>query len=406
MNSAVLTVLLIVFAAIVVLAALVAVVWHGEIRTMRSLRRVDGNPYLYALDYRAAYDLDDLVRKNLDTYAGLLNYAVDRLVKLFHPRLSLPMLVERRGGQTVNCSSFQAAKADGSGFLFGRNYDYYENPTLITFSHPKKGYASVSVSDMSFMGYSLQNLPGASLQSRLNSLIAIYAPLDGMNETGFCASILALPAHLASRQDTFRDDVGTSILVRLMLDRCATVDEAVALLETVDVRHDVSVGSGFHYMIADASGGCAVIEFDPEDGWKTLVVRKPAGKDYMQVTNHMLAPKYSTREPDGNVGNTGSRSWERYRKMEEFLGGKEGRLTLEDALECLNQVRWIDLPVSSGLAGGTQYQLAFRHFVPRISVLPDKVFENTQYSIVYDQQTRSFTLRNWNDYATTHTLAL
>jgi len=373
MNSAVLAVLLIVFAAIVVLAALVAVVWRGEIRTMRSLRRVDGNPYLYALDYRAAYDLDDLVRKNLDTYAGLLNYAVDRLVKLFHPRLSIPMLGEHRGGQTVNCSSFQAAKADGNGFLFGRNYDYYENPTLITFSHPKKGYASVSVSDMSFMGYSLQNLPGASLQSRLNILIAIYAPLDGMNETGFCASILALPAHLASRQDTFRDDVGTSILVRLMLDRCATVDEAVALLETVDVRHDVSVGSGFHYMIADASGGCAVIEFDPEDGWKTLIIRKPAGKDYMQVTNHMLAPKYST---------------------------------LEEALECLNQVRWIDLPVSSGLAGGTQYQLAFRHFVPRISVLPDKAFENTQYSIVYDQQARTFSLRNWNDYATAHTLAL
>jgi hypothetical protein len=401
-NFAFLTVLLIVLAVIVVLAAVVVVVWRGEIRTMRSLRRVDGNPYLYALDYHAAYDLDDLVRKNLDTYAGLLNYAVDRLVKLFHPHLSLPNLGERR----VNCSSFQAAKADGSGFLFGRNYDYYENPTLVTFSRPKKGYASVAVSDMSFMGYSLQNLPGVSLQSRLNSLIAVYAPLDGMNETGFCASILALPAHLASRQDTLRDDVGTSILIRLMLDRCATVDEAVALLETVDVRHDTAVGSGFHYMIADARGGCAVIEFDPEDGWKTLVVRKPAGKDYMQVTNHLLAPKYTTQEPDGAVGNTGSLSWERYRKMEAFLGGKNGRLTLEEALECLDQVRWIDLPVSSGLAGGTQYQLAFRHFVPRISVLPDKAFENTQYSLVYDQQARTLSLRNWNDYATTHTLAL
>ena len=402
MNSAFLAVLLIVLALIVVLAVAVVIVWRGELRTMRSLRRVDGNPYLYALDYHAAYDLDDLVRKNLDTYAGLLNYAVDRLVKLFHPHLSLPNLGERR----VNCSSFQAAKADGSGFLFGRNYDYYENPTLITFSRPKKGYASVAVSDMSFMGYSLQNLPGASLQSRLNSLIAVYAPLDGMNETGFCASILALPAHLASRQDTLRDDVGTSILVRLMLDRCATVDEAVALLETVDVRHDTAVSSGFHYMIADACGGCAVIEFDPEDGWKTLVVRKPAGKDYMQVTNHLLAPKYTTREPDKAVGNTGSLSWERYRKMEDYLGGKNGRLTLEEALECLNQVRWIDLPVSSGLAGGTQYQLAFRHFVPHISVLPDKAFENTQYSLVYDQQARTLSLRNWNDYATTHTLAL
>ena len=65
---------------------------------MRSLRRVDGNPYLFALDYHADYDLDDLIRKNLDTYASLLNYAVDRLVKVFHPHLTLPMLGERRGG--------------------------------------------------------------------------------------------------------------------------------------------------------------------------------------------------------------------------------------------------------------------------------------------------------------------
>ena len=34
---------------------------------------------------------------------------------------------------------------------------------------------------------------------------------------------------------------------------------------TVDVRHDAAVGSGYHYMIADAAGDCAVVEFDRED---------------------------------------------------------------------------------------------------------------------------------------------
>ena len=76
-----------------------------------------------------------------------------------------------------------------------------------------------------------------------------------------CTSIMALPKQ-AARQDNGRHKVGTTILMRLWLDRCATVQEALDLLETVDVNHDATVGSGYHYMVADASGDCAVVEFD------------------------------------------------------------------------------------------------------------------------------------------------
>ena len=39
----------------------VASIWGGEIRTLNSVKQVGDNPYLYEMQYKAAYDLDDLI---------------------------------------------------------------------------------------------------------------------------------------------------------------------------------------------------------------------------------------------------------------------------------------------------------------------------------------------------------
>ena len=378
----------------------------GVLQTMESVRKVDGNPYLYTMDYHVPYDLDDMVSKDVDEYVELLNYAVARILNVDHVNIAVPELGEAKGVQDVfNCTSFQVLNENGCGYRFGRNYDYYKNPTLVTRTFPQKGYASIAVCDMSFIGYSLDHVPKTIIQ-RLNCLVAVYAPLDGMNEKGFCGSILALPSRFSSQQDTPNHDIGTSAVLRLMLDRCATVEEAIALLESLDVRQDPMVKSGFHYMIADAGGNCAVIEFDPEDKWKTLIVRKPADRSYMQVTNHMLAPKYYSPEPDKEFGNTGSQSWTRYDRVGNYIEERGGTLSQEEAFECLAQVRWVDLKVNDGLAAGTQYQIKFRGMKAVVEKLPERGAEDTQYSCVYDQQNLVLSLRNWNDYDTTHTFSL
>ena len=76
-------------------------------------------------------------------------------------------------------------------------------------------------------------------------------------------------------QDSGKPIAGTSILMRLILDRCATVNEALDLIASLDVRHDQKVGGGYHYLVADAQGNCAAIEFDLFDGWKTMITNKP-----------------------------------------------------------------------------------------------------------------------------------
>ena len=102
----------------------------------------------------------------------------------------------------------------------------------------------------------------------------------------------------------------------------------------------------------------------------------------MLVTNHLINPKHFTTEPDASVGNPNSRSWWRYETADAYLAGHGGILTQEQAQECLSMVHWADLQ------------------------LPDGKVEDTQYSNVYDQQNLTLSLRNWNDYDTTHKFEL
>ena len=366
---------------IAVICLTIAFIWGGEIRSLNSVESVGGNEYLYTMEYKAGYDLDDLISRDIDSNAKLLEYVIGRVGKGIPIKMKSSQVSDENGEmQTMNCTSFQAAHSDGGGFWYGRNYDFYKNPTMVTISRPKNGYASISVSDMSHFGYGLDKVPTKFL-ARVNCLASIYAPVDGINEKGLCTSIMALPRQ-AAQQESGKHKVGTTVIMRLWLDKCATVQEALDLAASLDIRHDAAVGSGYHYMVADAGGDCAVLEFDKEDGWKSMVVRKAGGANYMLVTNHLLSEKFYTTVPDIAVGNPHSKSWWRYETAGAYLAEHQGVLSFEEAQECLAMVHWKDL------------------------VWEDGTVEDTQYSNVYDQQNITLALRNWNDYETTVTFSL
>ena len=228
---------------IAALCIAVACIWGGEIKTISSVQPVGGNQYLYRMEYKAAYDLDDLISKDIDANAELLDYVIGRSGKGLPLKIKSAQVADENGEmKTMNCTSFQAKQAGENGFWYGRNYDFFKNPTMVTVSRPKKGYASIAVSDMSHFGYSLEKLP-TSLGAKLSCLASVYAPVDGINEKGLCTSIMALPKQ-AAQQDTPKHDVGTTIIMRLWLDRFATVQEALDLAATLDIHHDATVGSG------------------------------------------------------------------------------------------------------------------------------------------------------------------
>lgn len=371
----------------VIIAAVVAaaIVWRGEISTLCTLSQVGDNEYLYQMEYKAPYDLDDLIVHDVATNSDLVKYAVSKIGKGLpiggsSDIKSQSMSSNDEESIDEHCTSYQAFKADGEGFWYGRNYDFFKNPSLVLTSHPKTGYASISVCDLAHLGFNLEKLPN-KLANKVLCLALIYAPMDGINEKGLCTSIMALPKQPA-QQNSGKHKVGTSVLMRLFLDKCATVDEVVELVESLDVNHDVAAGSGYHYMVADAQGNAAAIEFDREDGWKTMIVRKDEDARYMVVTNHLLSPKYYTTEPDIYVGNPHSRSWWRYETISAYLDDHNGVLTRDEAQEALAIVHWKDLVWDNGMV------------------------EDTQYSNVYDQKNIKLYLRPWNDYDTTSEFGL
>ncbi|MBR4821900.1 MAG: hypothetical protein IKZ71_01980, partial [Bacteroidales bacterium] len=68
---------------IFIVAAVVAVVciWGGEIRSIGTVRQVGGNEYLYTMEYRAKYDLDDVNSRDIDSNGKLLEYVIGRIGK-------------------------------------------------------------------------------------------------------------------------------------------------------------------------------------------------------------------------------------------------------------------------------------------------------------------------------------
>ena len=115
----------VVFWIVGILAALaiaIFCIWGGEIRSIGTIEQVGGNEYLYKMEYKAAYDLDDLISKDIDSNAKLLEYVVGRIGKGLPIKLkSSQVASDGEEMKVFNCTSFQAMQPSGDGYWYGRN---------------------------------------------------------------------------------------------------------------------------------------------------------------------------------------------------------------------------------------------------------------------------------------------
>ena len=170
--------------------------------------------------------------------------------------LSGKSVLEFLGGM-FGCSTLSAKSTDGS-YLFGRNFDWESCQALVVSAEPEKGYASISTVNMDFIqtdaGLDMEHLP-----DEIKTKAALYAPLDGMNEKGLCVSVNMIEDSATIEQDTEKTDITTTTAVRLLLDRAADADEALALLRQYDLH--ASMGMMVHFAIADAKGHSVAVEY-------------------------------------------------------------------------------------------------------------------------------------------------
>ena len=225
----------IVIFCILSLVALVALPFTGEFRSLISVKKVDDHPF-YVMHYYGDYGFADFLKTG---YTSGNN--------------------QGNNPAPFACTCFAIFNPEGD-YLFGRNFDWEDHPALLVFTHPPGGYASVAMVDISYLGFTKESeLTWATRQALLD---APYYPFDGMNEYGLVMGLMAVPAAKPA-YDPAKVTLGSLHVIRLALDYARTVDEAVELFRSYNVSFQG--GPPVHYLIADASGTSAVVEFDYED---------------------------------------------------------------------------------------------------------------------------------------------
>ena len=290
----------VILAAVLVLLAL----FQAELRTLNTIERVDDTD-LFTMTYLGDYGLDDfLAQGGASNDNELLDFLMQKLLKGLPLRFDIPDL---------GCSTFAAETPEGDA-IFGRNFDMYYSPALFVRTAPEDGYRSISMVNLSYIGFGEDKLPTSLLDSLL-TLAAPYVPLDGLNEKGLAVGVLLIDTEPTDQQ-TDKPDITTTTAIRLLLDRAATVDEALALLRQYDMH--ASANSCYHFQIADAAGRAVVVEYI---GDEMNVVESP------RATNFLLT------KGDWDFG----RGQDRFAVLEETMASG-GVLTEEEGMALLQAV--------------------------------------------------------------------
>lgn len=202
--------LLVAAASVLLLASCTSsptIVMHAEDGSIIGrLRQLSESPPLYELRYESPYNV-------------------------VGPVTSVPPAGSSQAERLFACTCFSASDASGSRVM-GRNFDWLAHPILVLITRPAGGYASISVVDLSYV---------------VDLVDAPRWPFDGMNERGLAAGMM-LVEEARSACELGMPSVSSFGIIRVILDKAATVDEAVALMD----KYFVTFGDRpLHYFLAD-----------------------------------------------------------------------------------------------------------------------------------------------------------
>ena len=342
-------ILLTVLAVLVVLLGLafagVWAVWHNEISSVASIRmlrernddHLDGA--VYSMEVKGDFYLDDFVAQGgVSSDTELIQFITDNIT---HGVVNLNMTAPE-----IGCSSFTATAENGDA-LFARNYDFSKTNAMLVFTEANEGrHATISTVDLQFLGIDVdQDMTG--LMDKVICLAAPYAPLDGINDAGVSCGIYMTyqggEETVATSQDTDKPDFTSTTLLRLILDYADSVEEAVEIASSYDL-HD-SANTSYHYMVADATGKSAILEWtndsavdtaDNDGSQRTLKVvyndqdsaigEREAASNYQVVTNFVLQPGYYDGVPAEN-----KKGADRYDRLYQELQATDGVVADEQA---------------------------------------------------------------------------
>ena len=327
----------------------------GKLEMIHSMKDLDGNGRLYEIDYNQDYMLDSVMQPGITEQTELFRH----IASLLFDNLPAEKPEVKYG---AGCSAFAAQEAEGKGFLMGRNYDfrhftpdnksYLPTSAILVRTAPEGGKKSISMVDGLNLGFG-QGFYNDG-KTDLSMLMALpYAALDGINEDGFAIGVLALNEKQTNQQ-TGKQRIGTTVAIRMMLDKASTVREAIEMLKNYDMDMRGNGHSNYHFFMADATGDYAIVEYTfDKDRTEPRVMEVFSADDSLRcVTNFYVAPSM-TGTTDGWGSSHGK---DRYENLRKTLDEKKHVMKEDEAMQLLEKV---SQPPTEELTSQTQWSALY-----------------------------------------------
>ena len=283
-----------------------------QVKSALSVKKLDNN--LYFMEYKGDYGFRAYLEQGgAASDEEMAKYIISFLSHGFYEVDDVELSQPDNG-----CSTLYTQNADG-GYLLGRNFDWEDCKAMIVHTKPKDGYESISTCNLDFLGFGEDWLP-EGFANQYMAIGSIYVPVDGMNEKGLCIADLMAGDEVVTHQDTDKPDLTTTAAIRTILDYAANVDEAIAILESIDMNS--AVGFAHHYAIADATGRSVVVEYIDN---KMVVIESDI------LTNHYLAEE--------KLGIGYQNSQQRFDTLKALSKDMDGVMNASEMRDCLKAVK-------------------------------------------------------------------
>ncbi len=304
--------LLSVLGLVIVAGVLVWMEFGALIKGANSCVKLDDR--LYYMEYKGDDGFDGLMAKGgFEKADDMVGYIIEFLSK-GHYKPEVETSKEPYG-----CSALTVKTPDGS-VMMGRNFDFPSAIGLIMHCIPDKGYETITTFNVEFYQFGEEFKP-EGFKNQYMCLSGLFVALDGINEKGLAIADLMAGDSIETHQRTSKPDLTTTAAIPYMLKNAANVNEALKLLEGIDMHSDI--GTAHHYAMADISGRSVVVEYVDN---KMVVTESPA------VANHYLC------EQKLNVGLTeGDDRYDRLCQRFDQTQGVMSEKQLTDAIATVSQ---------------------------------------------------------------------
>ena len=284
--------------------------FREEMQIIGSIQKEKDNPF-YEMTFHTDYHMDEILQKKIKSDDELAEVLAGYISHGFYKP-------EGEYRTEIGCSTITARTSDGR-LLWGRNFDWDKSTPIVVKSIPEKGYRSIATCEFgNITGDENPNLD--SMGNKFLAVASYYVPMDGINEKGLCVADLEVNEGGMVTVDTKKPDITVTMAIRLLLNRAANVEEAVALLKQYDVF--ASGGISHHLSMADATGRSVSVEFVEGE---IIVVETPC------VTNFNMA--------NGDITAGGENAQERYLILQQILQETGGIMDKDQVQKALLSVR-------------------------------------------------------------------